>query len=467
MTLAVAAVALLSPLDRRLRQQEVHSLEDTAVTARTAFRELPESVLAKGDKRLAALAARLQRRTGARVAIFDASERKLVDTAPATPFGPLPETGVDEDVPRSRLAVSSNAADEARVAVPTRVGGGERVVVALRKPLDDVSAAARDVRTAFTEAALAGLGIALLLGAGLAGTLLRRLRRLRAAALEVAEHGLGRELPDDRSRDEVGDLSRAFALMQERLRREEEARRNFVATASHEMRTPLTSLQGMLELLEQDLGAAPPDLGDARTQARRAQEQTRRLKSLASDLLDLTRLDAEVELRREPVELREVCRAVIAEFEMRVGPERIELQGARDARAAADPGSVARVVRILVDNAVRYSPPDRPVTVTVGQTDDAATIAVRDAGPGVPAEERELIFERFRRGTTPGAARGFGLGLAIARELARRMGGDLVLTHDSDPGARFELRLAPLPGRDSAGLYATVSAPDSERAEPV
>jgi signal transduction histidine kinase len=449
-TLAVAAAALLPPLDRRLRREEVASLQDTAVTARTAFRELPEAALVRGDKRLVALAARLQRRTGARVAIFDANEHKLVDTAPATPFGPVPQTGVDEDVPRSHLAVGSNAADVARVAVPTRAGG-ERIVVALRKPLDDVSAAAHDVRAAFTDAALAGLGIALLVGAGLAGTLLRRLRRLRAAALEVAEHGLGRELPEDRSRDEVGDLSRAFARMQERLRREEEVRRNFVATASHEMRTPLTSLQGMLELLEQDLGAAPPDLDDARNQARRAEEQTQRLTRLASDLLDLTRLDADVELRREPVEVREVCRAVIAEFEVRVGPERVELCGARDVRAAADPGSVARVVRILVDNAIRYSPTERPVTVTVGQTEAAASIAVRDAGHGVPAEERELIFERFRRGSAAGAERGFGLGLAIARELARRMGGDLVLTHDADPGACFELRLPPLPAVEPEG----------------
>ena len=160
------------------------------------------------------------------------------------------------------MVVSSQAADVARVAVPTRTA--DENIVALRKPLDDVRAAARDVRLAFTDAALVGLGVALLLGAGIAGTLLRRLRRLRRAALDVAEHGLGAGVPEDRSPDEVGDLSRAFARMQSRLRHEEESRRNFVATASHEMRTPLASLQGMLELLEQDLEAMPARPPDAR-----------------------------------------------------------------------------------------------------------------------------------------------------------------------------------------------------------
>jgi signal transduction histidine kinase len=378
------------------------------------------------------------------VAIFDAFDRKLVDTAPATPFGPVPETRVDEDRPQGGVAVGTQVADVARVAVPTRAGT-TRILVALRKPLDDVSAAAYDVRTAFIDAALAGLVIALLLGAGLASTLLRRLRRLRTVALETARHGLPAEVPEDRSRDEVGDLTRAFASMQARLRREEDARRNFVATASHEMRTPLASLQGMLELLEQDLAATPPDVPDARAQAERAQEQMRRLRNLASDLLDLTRLDADVELRREPVELGELCRAVIAEFELRPDARRVELRADESCWATADPGSVARIVRILVDNALRYSPPPRAVRVDVGASGAAAAVAVTDAGPGVPAEERELIFERFRRGANPGVERGFGLGLAIGRELARRMDGDLVLASSDGPGARFELVLPYVP----------------------
>ncbi len=194
---------------------------------------------------------------------------------------------------------------------------GQHYVVVLTKRLDYVASAVRVVRTAFLEAAGAGLLVALLLGVGLATTLLRRLERLRDATRELERRGPdAEELPEDRGRDEVGELTRAFAGMQARLRRQEAARRAFVATASHELRTPLASLDGMLELLEDDLRAEQLDLEDARERATRARAQSRRLSRLASDLLDLSRLDAEVELRSEPLELGELARAVAAEFEL-------------------------------------------------------------------------------------------------------------------------------------------------------
>src|SRR6202166_2894990 len=105
--------------------------------------------------------------------------------------------------------------------------------------------------------------------------------------------------------------------MHSRLRQQEDARRAFVATASHELRTPLTSLDGMLELLADDLEREPIDLTDARERVARARQQSRRLASLASDLLDLSRIDALFALRREPVELTETARAVAAEFDSR------------------------------------------------------------------------------------------------------------------------------------------------------
>ena len=104
--------------------------------------------------------------------------------------------------------------------------------------------------------------------------------------------------------------------MQQRLQQQEEARRAFVSTASHELRTPLASLDGMLELLDDDLGSGDVDIDDARSLLDRARAQSRRLSRLAADLLDLSRLDAQVQLRSEPVELGELSRAVLAEFEL-------------------------------------------------------------------------------------------------------------------------------------------------------
>ena len=322
-------------------------------------------------------------------------------------------------------------------------GHPEHWVLAVRKPLDTLSDAVSTVRRAFVYAALAGLALALLLGIPLSATIVRRLGRLRQAALQLAADGPPVDVPADRRRDEVGDLTRAFAQMQQRLQQQEEARRAFVSTASHELRTPLASLDGMLELLDDDLGSGHPDLDDARLLLDRARTQSRRLSRLAADLLDLSRLDAQVQLRSEPVELGELSRAVLAEFEL--GTEERGIVSSLDDSAGqvwarGDPGGIARIVRILLDNAVRVSPQGGEITVEL-RNGDHATLTVRDEGPGVPPDERDLIFERFQRGRGAGGTAGFGLGLAIGRELADRMGGELVLERDDVPGAKFTLRL--------------------------
>ncbi|HEX4279176.1 MAG TPA: HAMP domain-containing sensor histidine kinase [Solirubrobacteraceae bacterium] len=316
-------------------------------------------------------------------------------------------------------------------------------VLVVRKPLDTVNAAVSTVRRAFLYAALAGLALTLVLGIPLAATIVRRLRRLRQAALQLAEDGPPVDLPKDRRRDEVGDLARAFAQMQHQLQQQEEARRAFVSTASHELRTPLASLDGMLELLDDDLGSGHPDLDDARSLLERARSQSRRLSRLAADLLDLSRLDAQVQLRSEPVELGELSRAVMAEFEL--GTEARGLVSTLDDSAGqvwakGDPGGIARIVRILLDNAVRVSPQGGEVTVEL-RNGDHASLSVRDEGPGVAPEEHDLIFQRFQRGRAASGSAGFGLGLAIGRELAARMGGELVLERSDVPGAKFTLRL--------------------------
>jgi signal transduction histidine kinase len=244
--------------------------------------------------------------------------------------------------------------------------------------------------------------------------------------------------------------------MQRRLQHQEEARRAFVATASHELRTPLTSLDGMLELIADDLRQGEPDLDDARALLERARAQSRRLGRLAADLLDLSRLDADVSLRSEPVELGELSRAVLAEFDLGTSERGIVStldDTAGPVWALGDPGSVARILRILLDNAVQVSPDLTEIRVDL-RDGDRPTLSVSDQGPGVPPEERELIFERFQRGRDSSGRAGFGLGLAIGRELAHRMGGSLVLEDTGPPGARFTLTLAPAhaPESESAAI---------------
>ena len=336
-------------------------------------------------------------------------------------------------------------------------------MIAVRVSIGEIHDAVQAVRRAFEIAALVAILFTLLLAIPLAGTLVSRLQRLRQAALQLAIGGAVADFPADRARDEVGDLARSFAIMQRRLRQQEEARRAFVATASHELRTPLASLDGMLELLADDLQGERLDLEDAGALLDRARAQSRRLGRLAADLLDLSRIDAEVTLRSEPIELGELGRAVLAEFQLASssrGVNAILEDDGSPVWALADPGSVARILRILLDNALRVAPRYSDVRVVV-RAQPEPMLSVSDHGPGVAEEERELIFERFKRGSETGGEAGFGLGLAIGRELAQRMGGSLVLTDTDVPGATFTLRLQPTeaPSSDRVAARPACSLP--------
>src|SRR6185295_17251617 len=267
------------------------------------------------------------------------------------------------------------------------------VLVAQRR-LTEVTAAVQQVRNALLVAAGIGLLVAVALGITLSSTLLRRLGRLRAVALRISAEGPDAPAPRDAGRDEVGDLARALARMQEELRRQEAARRSFVSTASHELRTPLTMLQGTMELLEEDLRDGRLDIEDAQMQVTNARRELRRLSTLAGELLDLSRLDAAVQLRSEPVELGELGRAVAAEFQLRARDADVEIDVVPPADGCwgrGDPDAVARVVRILLDNALRYGPAGQVVTLNTAADDGHASLTVADGGPGIPAEEREHI----------------------------------------------------------------------------
>jgi signal transduction histidine kinase len=441
----LTAVLLLVPLDRRLRDDALDSLVATARTAAPSFEDLPASAVHRGSRRLDATARDLGRRTGAEVIVLDSRGGVLA----ATDLDPRERFSDVTRAIRERRLLSSIAPTggdaEAQVAVPLS-SGNRRYGLALRKSLDDLRAAQRVVRRALLVAALIVLTVALAGGFLLGARLIRRLAALRDTALRVAELGPVAEVRADDARDEIGDLTRAFATMQERLREQERARRTFVATASHELRTPLSSLRLMLHSAAEELDLPQPDLRDASDQTRRALRQTERLSKLAGELLDLSRLDAGIPLRAELVELGELARSVLAEFEphiARTGAS-VELVAPDTRWAIADPTGAAQVLRILVDNALRHSLRTASVRVSVNIVDDRPAITVHNSGAGVAPEDADRIFERFERGAGAASDGGFGLGLAIGRELARQMGGDLRLS-EQGPGACFVLLLQPAP----------------------
>lgn len=448
-TLAAAALALLSPLQSQLRHEARRSLQSTVFATRDAILRAAADDGGTGVDTATVLHTLSDRTGNARVVLFRVPVDPTSLDRSDTGTGP---TSMD-DVYQAFIqghTITSTPEGLTRMAVPLGTGplGLPRYILAVRRRDTGSSEAVSVVRGAFLKAAAVGLGVALALGLILSVGLARRLARLRRSALALAADGVGAAPPQDRGNDEIGDLARALASMQRALRRQEEARRAFVATASHELRTPLTSLQGNLELLSEDLDAGLLDADDARAQLAGAQLQLRRLGNLAAELLDLSRLDAGVELRREPVELGELCRAVAAEFELRARDRDVRLEVVPPTGpvwAGGDPGAVARVARILIDNALRFSPADEAIRVVAAYHGDRATLEVADRGPGVPAPERDVIFERFQRGSRTGGEGGFGLGLAIGRELALRLDGSLELAADEDDGdgagARFVLTL--------------------------
>ena len=371
-TLGVAALVVLPPMQDRLRQQSADSLEEAVVAARPAFeREFAtaerEKDFGRRDYSLFSPAEDLNDRTSARVLVMDDTGQAVDQVEGDTEFGFLydsepfstePARAADLALAAMRTKAMQERVEGDHLVVATPLTEGSNVTGALvaDRELAEAASLVAQVRDRFLIAAVVGIAVAALLALALSSTLLRRLRRLRATALRITDEGPDAPTPHDQRRDEVGDLARALARMQEELRRQEAARRAFVSTASHELRTPLTMLQGTMELLEEDLREGRLDEADGLRQIEGARTELNRLSALAGELLDLSRLDAAVPLRSEPVELGEIVRAVAAEFALRAEKRGtavdIVLPGAA-CWGSGDPDAIARVVRILVDNAPR------------------------------------------------------------------------------------------------------------------
>jgi signal transduction histidine kinase len=327
------------------------------------------------------------------------------------------------------------------------------VVVLFSSSLEDTLTSVQQVKRRLLLAGGLALGIALALGYGAASVFARRIRRLERAADRIAGGRLDEPVVD-RGRDELGQLADAFERMRSQLARLDYARREFIANASHELRTPIFSLGGFLELMANEEVDEPTRREFMGTM----QEQLARLEKLATDLLDLSRLDAgQLRLELERIDVGRVAEALAEEFAAVAVSSRhpIRLERPDDrVEAVADETRTLQIGRALLENAIRHTPGGTAIRVTAGREDGSAVLAVEDAGPGIPAGEAGEIFERFRRGER-GHASGSGLGLAIARELADAMGGRVEL--ESEPGRtvfRLELPAAassPVQARSEKG----------------
>jgi signal transduction histidine kinase len=441
-TLGAAALVVVPPLERRLEHDRLHELHDLAVAVRPALRAIPVGERHRGSPALLRVAERLQRRTGGGIAVYDGSGTALADVGPVpVPGRPLSAVvGAQRALPSARRdAVVTGERGGMAFAVTVAGGPRARLTLLIAERLDDTRAAASVVRAALPLALAAGLAVAVILALLVSRGLLRRLRRLEADALALSAQGLDHPVSTT-GRDEVAVVARALEAMRERLVEEQASRQRFVATASHELRTPLASLQATLELLKEQAGHGAADRRAVAARADTALRQTHRLVGLAGELLELSRVDGDAPLELEPIELGELARTIAREFAARLqaGGRALRVDGG-PAVACADPAAAARILRVLLDNAASYGA--GTIGVTVSRASASVLVAVEDDGPGVAPDEREQVFGRFARGrAAANAGPGAGLGLAIARGLARAMGGDV----EAAPvrrGARFVLTL--------------------------
>jgi signal transduction histidine kinase len=436
----------------------VPSLRNRVVTTRTAQLEKLAKKVQAGVKPSWVYdpywVQRSAQRNGVRVALAyqlntDSPVSVQQDSAPDSTDlkgDPIAERALSTGKPQHGT-VTSGESRFVEAAVPV-LGG--RYAVLLRESVENQLGSVRLVEKRVLLAAGVALLVALLLGYLGARMFARRIKRLERAADRIASGRFDQPVRDEGG-GELGALAIAFDRMRVRLAQLDDARREFVANASHELRTPLFSLAGFLELLD-DEELDEPTRREFLTSMR---EQVDRLMELASDLLDLSRLDAgRMTVEREPVDFAALAGDLVEEFSPLAASTRHQLteQVEDDVVAMGDELRVLQLGRILVENALLHTPPETPIQVRARDRGATAVLEVEDAGTGIPAAQREQLFERFFR--LEGArASGSGLGLAIARELAELMGGAIEL--GSEPGRTVFSLVLP-----TAQVHAPAAAPE-------
>ena len=381
---------------------------------------------------------------------IDPASGVLVRVVPPEHDGPrLPAT-----VPGHPITVPSVRKGEAAWRI---IGGFDRQgnPAVLGLSLEDVRSTTR--RLVLLES---GVGLIVLVLIGAAGYLvvqrsLRPLVEVEHTAEAIAGGDLTRRVPESDPRTEVGSLSRSFNSMLARIegafaereaselqaRTSEERMRRFVGDASHELRTPLTSIRGFAELYRQ---GALPDPAELDRAMLRIEDEAARMGLLVEDLLMLARLDQQRPLDRAPVDLLELAGDAVQDAQA-IDPSRaVSLEAVASGPAPVVQGDEQRLRQVfanLVSNALTHS--QSPVTVRVSTTANQAQVAVIDQGPGIPAADRERVFERFFRtdASRTRASGGSGLGLSIVAALVAAHGGHVAVEETPGGGATFVVSL--------------------------
>lgn len=461
LALAIVVLALLEiPLGISYARNERHDLSTNVERDAVALASLAEDALeqrASAPPAVARLARRYQRDTGGRVVVVDAQGRALVDSESqgvGADFSSRPEiaAALDGTVATGTRHSNTLGTDLLYVAVPAASGGIVHGAVRITYPTSEVDERVRRYWLVLAAIAAVVLAVAVALAGGFARWIVRPLSRVEEAAGEVAAGNLNVRVPAT-GPPELRRLAGSFNEMVVQLGSLLHSQEQFVADASHQLRTPLTALRLRLENLARD--------GDGRREGEfeGALEELERLSALVDGLLTLARADraastpAELDVASGLGERVDAWSALAEEQQVRL-VARVEGR----LHALATPGRLEQVLDNLLANALEVAPTGSDIELTAARSGPWVEIRIRDRGPGMSSEEIAHAFDRFWRGGADEA--GFGLGLAIVQRLVHADGGEIELRPREGGGLEAILRL-----RASVSSPARVAARVASRGE--
>jgi signal transduction histidine kinase len=437
----VVFIALGVPLAINLNQRAMLELETEALiqAQSIAARIGAENMELRNRGILEELVQSSAVQVGGRVIVVDTDGTLIADSEGTRNLGDNYANGARPEIdaalsgqPDSQIRFSEELGiDLLATGVPIqdeqRLAGAVRIT----KPMSDVRSQTRRATFGLLAVALAGLASGLLLAWALASSFARPLSRLADASERLGAGDLSARTERVGGAEEIQQLARSFDEMADRLERTVRAQREFVANASHQLRTPLT---GMKLRLESALDEA--DDPELRKQLEAADREVDRLAEIVDRLLVMARQIEEGQ--PTSVDLGDAVTRAVGRWEDRAAQRGASLRARGEGGdAQGNPTDVDQILDNLLDNAIAYAPGE--IVLETAQEDGQLVVAVQDLGPGIPAEERERVTDRFYRGRGAPTG-GSGLGLAIARELAEKWGGSLEV-RSPEVGTRVELRL--------------------------
>ncbi len=439
--LLTVIVALTVPLALNLAKRTRAEIEsNTKIDALTIAAQIGSEGLGK-SKMLDRAVNDYALQVDGRVVVMNANSRVIADSDGSAigqffNNGRRPEVSAALDprnpTPYATTRYSETAQADLLVAAAPILDEGLAGAVRITRNVQDVSNAIRDATLGLIIVGAAGLLAGLLIAYGLAASFARPLSRLADTAEQLGEGDLSARAGDVGGAEEIEELARSFDEMADRMQRTVQAQREFVANASHQLRTPLTGMKLRLEGVKDRT-----DDQELQNQLEAADLEVDRLSETVDRMLVMSKRIEHGDPTH--VDLADAATRAAARWGERATAKGVELYVTGDpAVGQGNPADLDQAIDNLIDNALDYAA--GPIEVETGAVGGQVMLAVRDHGPGIPKGEQDKVTERFYRGKTATSG-GSGLGLAIARDLTERWGGALLVRDAVGGGARIEIRL--------------------------